>query len=224
VGPRSKLEAAVAARGKQYAAALKLVEDRVALTGNLDALMLLKPEREQGHWAPGFGAAVTKVPPEARDARRLLDADLARLRAAATLEGKRLADGYLKSLESIERNLTTHSDLAGALEVRKAREEMMEGGMDPINAGRGVVGEWRFTGKGVEPARMKALVTYKDDGTWANSNRETGTWSWIEQGRSILIKWDGKDRKNEYTLSPDATVLNGKDPSPTRVLQMKRIQ
>lgn len=81
--PKGKLDAAVAARGKQYAGIIMVLEDRASLDGKLDAVLLLKAERvafEHGKWTMGFGANLPKVSPEARDARRSLDADFACLR------------------------------------------------------------------------------------------------------------------------------------------------
>lgn len=61
----------------------KALEDRASQDGKLDAVVLLKAKRvafEQGKWTMGFGVNLPKVSPEARDARRSLDADFACLR------------------------------------------------------------------------------------------------------------------------------------------------
>ena len=133
--PKGKLEAALAARGKQYAVVMKALEDRALLAGNLDAVVLLKAEREayeQGKQTSGFGANAAKVPPEARDARRVAEGDLARLRATAAPEGRRLASEYVKALEGVERKLTMQKDVAGAVEIRKERTAIMQDGLDPF--------------------------------------------------------------------------------------------
>ena len=133
--PKSKLDAALAARGKQYAVVIKALEDRAALGGNLDGVVLLKTEREayeQGKRTNGFGPNAAKVQPEARDARRLLEGDFARLRAAASPEGRRLAGEYVKALEGIERKLTMQKDVAGAVEVQKEKTAIQQDGLDPF--------------------------------------------------------------------------------------------
>jgi hypothetical protein len=139
------------ARGKQYASVIKALEDRAALGGNLDGVVLLKAEREayeQGKRTNGFGPNAAKVPPEARDARRLLEGDFARLRASVGPEGQRVAGDYVKTLESVERKLMAQKDVAGALDVRKEKTEMQDEEMDPFTEGRNLcVGAWQFLDK-----------------------------------------------------------------------------
>ena len=133
--PKGKLDAALEARGKQYAVFIKALEDRAALDARLDAVILLKAEREayeQGKRTNGFGPNASKVAPEARDARRLLEGDFARLRATVAPEGRRLAGEYVKTLEGIERKLTMQKDVAGAVEIRKKRTAIQQDGMDPF--------------------------------------------------------------------------------------------
>jgi hypothetical protein len=211
---KGKLDTALSARGKQYTSVIKVLEDRASAEGKLDAVVLLKAEREafeQGKWTTGFGANLAKVPPEARDARRLVDFDFARLRAAAAPDGRRLAGEYIKALEAIERKLTTQQDVAGAVEVRKARTAIQEDGTDPLNYSiTEVVGKWRFDDPKVNSPRHGRTVTFMRNGTWRDSKESTGKWMWKNrQNNQIELKWDAENWYDHYELSTDGMTLKG---------------
>ena len=214
--PKGKLDAALLARGKQYAGVIKALEDRAALDAKLDAVILLKAEREayeQGRRTSGFGPNASKVSPEARSARLLLDGDVARLRATAAPEGRRLAVEYLTALEVIERKLTMQKDVTGAVEVRKVRTAVQAEGMEPLSSGsKGLIGDWRFVGLATDTVRTGRVFTFMKDGTWRHSGGKTGTWKWKgNEKKEISFKWNDNDWSDRYSISADGLTLKGAD-------------
>jgi hypothetical protein len=210
--PKGKLDAALAARGKQYAVVIKALEDRASLDGKLDAVVLLKAEREayeQGKQTNGFGANATKVPPEARDARRLMEGDFLRLRAAAAPEGRRLSVEYVKALEGIERKLTMQKDVGGAVEIRKERTAILQDGLDPFASDATqssalhrqlLNATWKWW-KG-------ETITFQPGGKarWS-SGKELFTWKVTDPAQRIIEGLTPSGKK--YTITFDSAVSSG---------------
>ena len=207
--PKGKLDAALLARGKQYASLIKALEDRASLGGNLDGVVLLKAEREayeQGKRTYGFGANAAKVPPEARDARRIMEGDFARLRATAAPEGRRLSGEYVKALEGIERKLTMQKDVAGALDVRKEKTEIQDEEMDPFTEGRNLcVGAWQFLDKQGD----NVIYKFNRNGTWTELNSgKTGKWQWADkQKRVFTTNYGARYGSDRDTISADGKEI-----------------
>jgi hypothetical protein len=187
--PKGKLDAALAARGKQYAVVIKAYE--------------------QGKQTNGFGANATKVPPEARDARRLMEGDFLRLRAAAAPEGRRLSVEYVKALEGIERKLTMQKDVGGAVEIRKERTAILQDGLDPFASDATqssalhrqlLNATWKWW-KG-------ETITFQPGGKarWS-SGKELFTWKVTDPAQRIIEGLTPSGKK--YTITFDSAVSSG---------------
>jgi hypothetical protein len=212
---RTKLDDAVNARTAKYVTDLKAVEDRTAASGQLDAVLVVKAEREiyeKGGSTMGFDPKNPVVPQAARQARVAFDGDLQRLRAAAVPEAQKLAANYVERLAALERKLTTQKDIAGALSVRQERESVQKAGMNPLSPIT-VVGQWSYSHRGKKENRT---YTFRGDGTWENSIRDFGTWKWTDQAKRE-VTWNyknpGATRIDNCVLSADGKQLVGHDNS-----------
>ena len=211
--PKAKLDTAMAARGKQYAIAVKALEDRATREGKLDVVVLLKAEREayeQGRQTIGYGTKALRVPPEARDARRLLDGDVARILAAGLPDGRRVAEEYVKALDGIERKLTMQKDVAGAMQVRKERTAMMQDGMNPF---------------GSDAAQNSAFYRQLLNTTWKWWGDETITflpdrkarwsgggapWPWkVDNEGNRVISGEHMSKKRRFTITFESDLKTG---------------
>lgn len=213
--PREKLDTAIKARAEKYAADLKGLEDRATAAGQLDAVVLLKAEREayeKGERTNGFAAGNPKVPAAARTLRAAFEGEVLRLRAAAAPEGRAQAMAYVKQLGDLERKLTSQKNVEGALAVRQEREETQQGGLDPLNPpATGLIGSWAPRETAGTTLRGKT-ITFKRDGTWKSFEGVTGKWSWVDKGkRTLKFRWDDRNWEDTYTLSTDGKKLEGQD-------------
>jgi hypothetical protein len=228
-GSRGRLDAALLTRGKQYATVIKAQEDRATLSGNLNLVVLLKAEREayeQGKRTNGFGPNMAKVPPEARDARRTLEADIAQLRAKGEPEGQRLAGEYVQALEGLERKLTMKRDVTGALEVKKERSAVQQVGMAPLasDAAQSSSVRWRLLNTKWKWWGAETLTFHADGkATWSGGGEP---WPWkVDNVERRVISAGNMPQKRTFTITFDSDfktgVIRGDDAQRTTQIMAK---
>ncbi len=110
-------------RSAQYATDLKTLGNQAAATGNLDAVLAIKAEREayEGGAVTGGFDAKSAAPQAARQLRAAYDADQDKISKYVASEGRNINLAYIRQLEDLERKLTIAGNLDGALTVRAER-------------------------------------------------------------------------------------------------------
>lgn len=215
---RQKLDAAIQTRTEKYVADLKGLEDRLAASGQLDPLLVIRAEREayeKGLHTSGFDPKNRKIPAAARPVRAAFDSDIVRIRTAALPDGRKLAAAYAQQLESLERKLTMQSDIPAAVAVREERARFQQNEMDPLNPASNILGEWSYA-QGKDPSKKEKTYIFQRDGTWKYPNRAGGKWKWTDRTkRKLSLDYTGGTRIDEYILSPDGMHLVGHDDSGT---------
>ena len=124
---QSKIADANQKRTTKYVGDLQVLEKQIAASGNLDALLPVKAEREAyqaGKTTVGFGSKETTVPQAARQLRVTYEGDLDKITKFATTEEQNIGLGYVRELEGLERQLTTAQQIDAAIAVRVEKKEM----------------------------------------------------------------------------------------------------
>jgi hypothetical protein len=141
------LQAKISERAKKYAADLGALEPQVASTGQGVALQALRAERTayaEGRGTAGFEPEEKRIPPAARELRRVYDRDIAKLRADALPAAKPLAASFLQKLNDLERKFIASRSPDGVLATQAAKRDMQDAINDPLYGGdKIVVGEWK---------------------------------------------------------------------------------
>ena len=122
-----KVPDAVSKRNSKYVSDLQLLSNQIATTGNLDALLPIKAEREayqNGQATTGFDAKDPAVPASARQLRTTFEADLNKISQFAATEEHNYAAAYLRQLEDLVKKLTMAGNVDGALAVRTEKQEV----------------------------------------------------------------------------------------------------
>jgi hypothetical protein len=127
--------------------------------------------------------------------------------AARVLEPVNMA--YLRTLESIKKDLGVRGDTAGMVAVQAAIDEVKEylksGTMTEGEAEKMVVGKW-IIGRG----NYKDSITLRSDGTCIDGGTGQGTWK-IKNDALVLVFKVSDTRRDTWTakfpLKPKMTIL-----------------
>ncbi len=203
---RTKVEDTIKLRSAQYAADLQKLEDQAAATNRIDAIPLLRAERDAfaaGGWTIGFSKDDKKVPSAAHELRRAFDRDTAKTRAEIVPASRPLLNDYLRKLDELERSLLKAKTVDGVLAVRQEKQSLQGAGVDPLGGTNSlVVGAWLDEkGKAIE-----FFPTGQLDG---------GKWSWTDRSRRALrVNWNaGSKFILDLVVSPDGSQMSGVNPS-----------
>ena len=199
---RAKMEESIKVRSAQYAADLQKVEEQAVATNRIDAIPLLRAEREAfaaGNWTTGFPKDDKRVPSTARELRYAYDRDTAKIRGDIVPAARPLLNDYLRKLDELERQFTNAKAVDGVLAVRREKESLQGAGADPLGGSNSlIVGAWLDEkGKTVE-----FLPTGKLDG---------GKWFWTDRARRALrVNWNvGPKFYLNLVISPDGSEMSG---------------
>lgn len=199
---RSRVEEAIKARGAKYASDLQAVEEQAIKTNRLEAVPVIKAEREtfaSGGWTPGFPKDAKAVPSSAHELRRAFDRDCAKIRADIVPAARPIVTEYTRKLDELEKRLTASKSIEAALAVRQEKQSLQGAGSDPLSGTNSlVVGKW-LDEKG------------KDFEFMPNGEVPGGKWSWVDRSRRALkINWNaGPKFYLDIVISPDGSEMSG---------------
>jgi hypothetical protein len=199
---RAKVEEAVKVRTAEYVAGLQKVEEQATASGRIEAVPLLRAEREafaSGTWTAGFPANNKAVPSAALELRRAFDRDCAKFRADIVPAARPLLTDYLRKLDELDKRLTAAKTVDGALAVREEKKSLQGSGADPLTGTNSlVVGTW-LDEKGKE-------FEFSRTGTVPG-----GKWVWTDRSkRELRINWNaGPKFYLNLTVSPDGSNMAG---------------
>ena len=214
---RERLKQSIKARTLKYAADLEGIEKQAGAEGKLNAAISIKKEREAAQTGvppPGFEAKDRELPASARQLRSAYDGEIARIRSNVAPEGRNLALSYIQQLQTLERKLTSGSDLAAAQTVRAERDSTQKHGLDPLNPPPVVAGEWM---------RGSDRFTLLENGTWTRRDAK-GTWAWVDlKTRALEMRWERPGWVDSFILSADGQHLDGHNLVKTEFYKMDRV-
>jgi len=200
---KAKVTDAIKKRSEQYAADLQKVEEQATAANKIEAVPLLRAEREafaSGGWTRGYSKD-DKVPVAAQELRRAYDREINKIRADIVPAARPLLNDYLKNLNELERKLIAAKSGDAALAVRRQREWLQAASADPLNGTNSlVIGKW-VDSKGKE-------ITFLPTGILEG---EAGKWSWTDRvARALRVQWHAGPRFYiDLVISPDGTQMSG---------------
>jgi hypothetical protein len=198
---RSKVEEAIKARSAQYAADLKKIEDQAVSANRIEAIPLIRTEREafaSGSWTTGYPKDA-KVPTAANELRRAFDRDANKIRSDIVPAARPLLNDYHRKLEDLEKQLLSKKESDAALAVRQERQSFQGAGADPLNGSNSLVlGKW-FDEKG------------KDTEFYTDGKVDGGKWFWTDRpARALRINWNAGPKFHiNLVISPDGSQMSG---------------
>lgn len=202
---RAKVDESQKALYLRYTAALQPIEDGLTKAGKFEAIPALRAERTAyaaGTSTSGFSEKDKTIPSAARELRRALDRDVAKISSDAAPMARPLVADYAKQLDALDRKFTSARNADGALAVRKEKAVAQGSAVDPFGASDDiVVGKWAD--------KQGNIHVFLADGT-VSVKSSTGKWKWTSRSRrSFRLDWDGSNAFIDLTVAPNGMTMSG---------------